>query len=423
MRLILVVVAAAFAIVAAVVVDRRSSALRPVAAEPLLAVTDGGRLVRLDPLALRPLPGRGTRIGAPAEGWARAPEGSRLAIATDRGSQVRFFDAERLRPTIALATSAHGAVAAVAWPRRDRLWLTLASPGCCATGTTTVLAIDPIRRRVVVRRDFDAGLVGVAGTPDGVVLLLAPSGTIGFATLATVDAAGRAGSVPLEVSAGVMPTEGVPLILRTRRPALAVDPRGGRAYVLSSRPEVAEVELRGLAVRYHRLSPERSLFERLLERLEPPARAQRAVGPVRFAHWVQPGRIAVSGWDAHARWRPRGALEQVSHPAGLQLIDTRHWQTRELDEDAAGFRASDGLILTDGDGLAGYRAADGDEAFHVLEDRRVTLVATPGSLAYVRDGAVHHVVDLAAGRVVATSRARWPRHVLEPAPGPWRTTG
>jgi hypothetical protein len=403
-------VAGAVVVVAiAAIALRDEAAPAPAAGAPLLAVADG-RLALVDPLSLRPLHGAGPRVRREVEDWALAPDRSAAVVA--QGSRLRFIGGERVR---VLDVEARGRVATVAWPRPDRVWLALASPGCCATGTTTVVVVDPVRGRVVARRRLDGGLARVAQTPDGLVLLLAPSTTIGLASVATVDAAGRVDVVRLEhVSAGLGPTEGVPFIVRARRPGLAVDPQRRRAYVILLRPEVVEVDLRRRRVDYHPLTPARSLLERLHDLVEPPAEAQPTAGPERAAAWLEPGVIAVAGRDSHVRWRADGGLEQAGRSAGLQLIDTERWQTHPLDDRAAGFRAAGGLVLTTHAGLTAY-SPDGRTAFRLFGDRPVTLVAVAGSLAYVRAPDLH-VVDLAAGRVVARV-ARPPR--LVPARTPW----
>jgi hypothetical protein len=405
-RLALVVVPVVLVAIAAITLRDEPAPTRSTG-EPLPAVVDG-RLVFVDPLSLRPVPGAAPRLPGRVGAWARAPDGSGVVVADDRGSVLRFVRGERVR---ALDVGARGQVAALAWPRPDRVWLALAAPGCCATGTTTVAVVDPIGRRVVARRRLAAGLARVAETPDGLVLLLAPSATIGLASLATVDAAGRVETVALEhVSAGLLPTEGVPFILRARRPGLAVDPARRRAYVILGRPEVVEVDLQRRRVVYHPLTPARSLLERLHDLVEPPAQAQPTAGPVRTASWLEPGVIAVAGRDSHVRWRADGGLEQAGRPAGLELIETERWQTHALDERAAGFRAAHGLVLTTHAGLTVYHA-DGRTAFRLFGDRPVELAAVAGSLAYVRAPDLH-IVDLAAGRVVARV-ARPPRLLPE----------
>jgi hypothetical protein len=175
--------------------------------------------------------------------------------------------------------------------------------------------------------------------------------------------------------------------------------------------------LRTLGVRYHRLSPYRSLLDRLHDLLEPPADAQQPVGPVRSAAWLAPGMIVVSGSDAHVSWRPGGGVEHVVRPAGLSVIDTRRWEVRTVDEQAASFMASEHAIVTDGDGVAVH--VPGRDVARVLDGRRVEALGTAGTLGYVREGRAVHVVDLDAGRIVATRAGPRTFLLLEPGRGPW----
>ena len=134
---------------------------------------------------------------------------------------------------------------------------------------------------------------------------------------ATVDAAGRVEQAPLDgVSAGAMQTEGASSVKRERAPALAVDSVRRRAYVVSSRPHVVEIDLRRRRVSDHRLVAQASLLDRLRELLEPSAAASAQVGVVRRAAWIGEGRIALSGYDADVVWRPDGGVEAERRPAG-----------------------------------------------------------------------------------------------------------
>jgi hypothetical protein len=377
----------------------------------LLGVTDDGAarwLVRAAPVSLRPLPGRQMRLRAPLEAWALSPDHRRLAAVSERASVLRLIDVEGMRTLGRLRTRARGSPAAVVWPRPGRLWIVLALPGCCAVGSTTVVTVDPITERVVARRRLAGGLVRVEGSPEGPVLLLAPPAMIGPARLVTVDGAGGVEQVPLEgVSAGAMPTKVAPSVEHVRMPALAVDSGRRRAFVVSSRPHAVEIDLRRRRVSHHRLVARASLLDRLRELLEPSAVASAQVGAVRRAAWIGDGRIALSGYDADVVLHPHGSVEAERRPAGLHIIDTRDWSIRTLDERASAFVAAGGLLLTsgrEGRGLAAY-SPDGGERFHVLDDRRVEVVASAGSLAYVLapPGQALQVVDLTRGRVLGSS--------------------
>jgi hypothetical protein len=383
----------------------------PAARPAVLLGVANDKLVRVAPVSLRPLPGRGLRLEEPPAAWALSPDDRLLAAVTDRALQV--IDVERMRAIGRVPAPARGSPAAVFWPRRDRLWIV--RRGAVAT---TVVTVDPIAQQVVARRRLAGGLVRVAESADGPVLLLAPSDLIGPTQLATVDAGGAVEEVPLDgVSGGLMPTQLAPSVERVRTPALAVDPDGRRAYVVSSRPYVVEVDLRRRHVRGHRLVPRTSLGDRVRELLEPSAEAFARVGPVRAATWLGAGRIALSGYDSDAVLRSDGGVEDDRRPAGLHVIDTRDWSIRTLDERASTFVAAAGLLLTagpEGRGLSAY-APGGGERFHVLDGRQVEIVASAGSLAYVRapPEPALHVVDLERGRVIGTSAAERPTLLLE----------
>jgi hypothetical protein len=391
---------------------------------------DGGTrsLVRIAPVSLRPLPGRRLRLEAPLKAWALSPGGSRLAAVSDRASRLHLIDVERMRTLGRLRTRARGAPAAVVWPRPGRLWIVLALPGCCAVGSTTVVVVDPIAERVVARRRLAGGLVRVVGSREGPVLLLAPPAMIGPARLVTVDAAGGVEQLPLDgVSAGAMPPDVVSSVQHVRMPALAVDSGRRRAYVVSSRPHAVEIDLRRWRVSDHRLVAQESLLDRLRELLEPSAAASAEVsaevGIVRRAAWIGEGRIALSGYDADALWRPDGGVEGERRAAGLHVIDTRDWSVRTLDERASSFVAAAGLLLTSGPGgrgLAGY-SPEGDDTFHVLGGRHVEVVATAGSLAYVRGPPepALQVVDVTRGRVIGTSAPGRATLLLERTAAGW----
>jgi hypothetical protein len=359
-------------------------------------------LVRVAPVSLRPLPGPRLRLRAPLEAWGLSPDERLLAAVSDRARVLRLIDVERMRTLGRLRLRVDGRPAAVVWPRPGRLWVVL------ERRSTTVVTVDPVGRRVVARRRLAGRLARVAASPDGPVLVLAPPALIGPARLVTVDAAGADAQLPLDgVSAGVTPSEGVPSVERVRAPALAVDPGRRRAYVVSTRPYAYEIDLRRGRVSGHRLLPQDSLVDRLRELLEPSAAANAEVGLIRDAAWIGEGRIALSGYDADAIWRPNGDIASERRPAGLQVVDTHDWRVRTIDEAAASFVATAGLLLTsgpEGRGLAAY-SPDGEERFRVLADRHVEIVATAGSLAYVRappDPALQ-TIDLMSGRTLGKS--------------------
>jgi hypothetical protein len=372
---------------------------------PLLAVAgdrEDRRLVRLDPLSLRPLPGS-VHLDEPARVGVWHPHRRLAAVVT--GGALRLLDLQHMRTLATVRVGARGGLASSSWPRRDRIWLVFAARAYRARATTTVVLVDAVRWRVIARRRLAARLVRLTHTPNGPALLLAPPSGIGPAEIATVDPQGELARLRLDVAAGAQSTDEIEHV---RRPALAVDARQQRAYVLSVYSEVIEVDLQSLRARRHRLSAPLSLLDRLRELFDPPAEARSPlIGRERSATWLASGLIAVAGHDSDVLRRATGALEQGSRPAGLQLVDTRRWQVRTLDQHAATVHVAAGLMLVAGmgrKGLAAYRP-DGHRAFHLLENERVEIITSAGSLAYVRTESARgiHVVDLRRGTVIATA--------------------
>jgi hypothetical protein len=237
----------------------------------LVAVShDGGArwLVRVAPVSLRPLPGRRLRLEAPLEAWALSPDNRLLAGVGDRARVLRLIDVERMR---ALGGCARWRAAG----RRPWYGRGPAACGSCWRGRAAAVSARPLSWRstrspggVVARRRLAGGLVRVAASPDGPVLVLAPPAVIGPARLVTVEIASAVAQLPLDgVSAGVTPSEGMPSVDRVRAPALAVDAGRRRAYVVSSRPYALKIDLRRGHVSGHRLVPQESLVDRLRELL------------------------------------------------------------------------------------------------------------------------------------------------------------
>lgn len=436
-------IAAVAALIAAAAIAGRDSAGPAAADLPLVGVDAASRLMRLEPRSLRPIGDR-LALGSPPAAWAYSPDRRGLLAAAD--GRLTIVDLERMRAVGEIPMRERGTVAAIAWPHRDRATIVLAASGCCAAGMTTILTVDPLRRRIVVRRRLAAGLTRVAEMGAELVLLLAPPEMVGPVSVATVDAAGRIDMVRLNgPSAGVITAQeaDVPAIVHIRRPGLAVDPRRRRAYVLPATSEVVEVDLASRATRYHRLTPRRSLLDRLRDLVEPATQARPVVGPtrsserpgdaaagpaaesearpvvgsMRTARWLGNGRIAVAGHDADIDLRASGALHAVNRPAGLRVIDTRRWRVHTIHDEATGFRVAGDVLIPVVPGAAGLAAyhPNGRPAFRVLGE----LAATAGPLAYVRAASELHVVDLTERRIVSTTRARPPRLLPAAAPHPW----
>jgi hypothetical protein len=174
---------------------------------------------------------------------------------------------------------------------------------------------------------------------------------------------------------------------------------------------VADVDLVTGRVAYRTVREAVSLLGRLRSWLEPKAEAKAQDGPTRQAAWVAKDVVAVTGQDASASGRA-GHEQETTAPAGLTLIDVRHWTQRTLDEQASQLSVSDGTLLaygtswnsrtqvTKGMGLTAYRL-DGKKRFHLFGGEPIYYLQAAGRYAYVwREQDAPATVDLRSGRVV-----------------------
>jgi hypothetical protein len=373
---------------------------------PLLGMSFG-RVYRVNPRSLQPLPGRRARVGGHTFGWSFSPDRSMLVVGSQVVAELRFIDLERLRMVGGhdLRLKRPGIVAVTAWPAPRRVLAVVQSPGCCI-GEATVFVVDPLAQRIVRRQPLRGSLQAFARFRGGLVLLLSPPRALGPARLVVVDRrAGKVRSVVLaEVVAGQQPVQPGHRPGRESRPGLAVDAAGGRAFVVDGRAMVAEVDLVGMRVRYRPLSRTVSLLGRLRDWLEPAARADvPPSGPVRKARWLGRGLIAVAGHDSYytgGRYQTR--------PSGLQLIDLRGGRVRTLDPLADGFTVTARTLLPASrrPGLAAY-AIDGSLRFEFFQTRfagkRAFVAFSVGDRAFVTIAGRWpraFVVDLSSGRVL-----------------------
>jgi hypothetical protein len=424
---------ACLALVFVLVVGAGCSADREAAVSPpkpadapdsVLAVVwqeNAASLAELDPLSLQPAGGRRVRLGSYGAGWSFSPDRSRLVLGGGGAPSLRLVDVTRMRSLATLRLGGRGSAIALSWPRRDRV---LAMVEWGASGHAVVVA-DPLRGHVVARHRLPGTLSAHAPAGDGIVFLLGPASSIGPSRLVAVDGDGELRSAALaRVRSGLLPGgETGALVSRYRTPGLAVSPDGERAVVVDPAGLVAEVELDGMAVRYHELGEPISLLGRLRNWLEPPAHAKASDGPARRAAWLDDHLVAVSGMDARTSVGASGTVEERDAPAGLRLIDTRNWTVRTLDPAASGFSVTGELVLAygalwdgseqrfTGPGLTAY-SRDGSRGFRLFRGEAVSWVQTAGRYAYavVERGATvsdtHlYVVDLAARRVLRELKA------------------
>jgi hypothetical protein len=377
-------------------------------------------LVHVDPESLRALPGPSLRVGHYGTTWAYSPTGERLAITTHikgKGkiaASFQILDPRTLRRSLALPLgSAH--VIALAWLEADRV--VALRLGYHPEGAE-VLVVAPSAKRVISRTTLHGEVHGIQRTPRALVLLLAPTGRIGPASLAVVGASGQVRTVGLDrIWIGFERSEGDSgdFVGSQRGAGFTVDP-AGRAFVFPAGSDAAAIDLGSLAVTYHTPRESVSVFGRLRRFLEPTATAKMIDGPSRTARWLGDGLVAVTGAD-HATWKDRDSHVQTRvTPAGVMIVDTNSWRIRTIDRGATSVVHADGVLLATGEasdsstrvstsmGLAAY-TSDGSRRFRLFDGEHVALWSAFRGRAYVRKADEQfRIVDIASGRVVGTRR-------------------
>jgi hypothetical protein len=348
-------------------------------------------IVPYDPVRLVPS-GPAIRMGHFAHAWSISPDRSRFVAAASwrltkgEPAALRFVDLAtgRVEGTLSLPGEFRR-VTATAWVRGRVL---VAVSG---SSSTTVYAIDPLRRVTISRVEFPGKVVLGERGRNGLVLLLASPDRIGPATIAVVDQSPRVRSALLErITAGTTVT-GVGEDRRTtaQRPGLALAPSGLRAFVLGAGEPAASIDLRTLAVRYSPL--------RLLSVL-----SKQVEGSVRTAATLPDGRIVVTGFDYGE-----------TTPVGLSLVEPKDWSRRVLDPGANWFSVAGGLVFARGKGGVGLRILRPSGSFvELFRSGSVASVDVVGPRALVtffgrKQKAA--VIELGTGRVV---RRTVPAHPL-----------
>ena len=381
-------------------------------------------LVRVSPSTLRVQAGRRVLLGDRASAWSYSPDGSRLVLADSTlFGWLRFVDVTRMRALGDLRLNAGGFVRATAWLGPDRL-VAVAS----YEQETTLVLVDPVRRRVLASRELDGTFEELARGGDTAAVLLSPWRGIGPATLVVVDRSGTVRTADLgRISVGTDPFDHERIgVIRSAHAGLAVDPASRRAFVVGAASPLAEIDLASLAVRYHDLARPVSLLGRLRDWIEPAAEAKGAPdGPSRSARWLGDGRLAVWGYDNHGSVSGND-IRWSQTPAGLSVIDTRDWSVRTIDPTASeaapagsGLLAWSSLWNSDmrklsGTGLSLYDHS-GNRRLHVFGDRSIPYAVPAGTralVAFLTSTASYAVVDLQTGRVLRTEKRVAPPFIL-----------
>ncbi len=398
-------------------------------------------LVRLDPLTLRRQRQQGPLLGDHVS-LAVSPDHSVLAAGSDDHGDLVLLDLQSMRRIggvkVGVASDGQGDVQYLGWLGRGRIFAAAVGTGPLAAPQpdyAVAAIVDAARHRVLARRPLPGSPFAYARAGDQAVLLTMPWRGPGAARLSVFGAAGRLRSVRLariEAFRCCPAGAGPGAYVRQRQPGLAVDPAGDRAFVIGGGEPIAVVDLKTLAVRYHRWPavtgspPVTRTFSRQV------GNAYAQAGPRRAAAWLGQGRIAVCGEDdlpPHPSQAQAPAQITPVRPAGLEIIDTRRWQARLIAPLADEFAAAGGLVfpLDDQDygpavqlGLTGYRP-DGQAVLHLLDRRFADGVYGPfGHLAYAGAGPTIAIIDLAGRRVLRLIRVPNPNDQIFPEIG-WQT--
>lgn len=376
-------------------------------------------LVRIDPRTLRVRPGRRLGLGELSfEAWSFSRDGARLAFAGVNINanvwtpSLRVVDTRRLRVLGRVEDAERGWVRATAWLPDGRLVAVVQI--YVPEVRTDVVTIDPAGLKVLERQALPGQVLRVARTRDRLVVLLAPAESLEPARLAIVGPTGATRMLVISrIAAGYEARSDSGGAVVQREPGLAVDPVGGRAFVVAADGGVAEIALNTGGISYHRVSRRVSFVGRVRNWLEPVAEAKRPRdGSTRTARWLGGGMIAVSGGD-YAVVRTGDRARSRFTPAGLQLIDTRRWTVRRLGEGTDTFWPAGDLLLAAATTWGGYElevprrppglvvyGADGRERLRLYAGKHVGVVYANARRAFVSAEGRVDVIELPSGRVV-----------------------
>lgn len=394
-RVVLVLTLLALAAPIAATGERTSTAKSPPSVLAVQTSKGGDSLVRLNGSSLAPSSKRLKLGGFASYAYAFSPDGRRLAIGVDRLHGFRIVDVRSLK-NIGRVQTWSSAISILEWMAPRRI---------IGYEQAGFFAVDPVTRRKLRSPDLTGSVQAHVRVGNSLVVLLAPSWEIGPARLAVLDAQGNVRAVQLDgIKAGAVYDWGGAMRGESHVPGLAVDP-AGRALVVGTGGEpVAEVDLKSLAVTYHRPAQSRSLLSRFRNWLEPAAAAKGPVaGSFRKAFWLGDGRFAFWGSDT----APVGTDRVETTPAGLSIVDTNGWTIRTVDAGARRAAFLGGTLLAS-DGVRGLTAysSGGQRLYRLFDGEDVGVVATFGSRAFVAAsrGPIR-VVDVTSGRLLGTRSA------------------
>ncbi len=382
------IVATAVAVWAFALVAVAGAAPSPRATVLGMVVADGKQtLTRLDAATLAPVGGPTIAILPTVGRGLRSPDRSLLVFAANSAPSLTFVDVDRMQAAEPITVAKAGTAQLIAWPEQRRLYAY--GWGCCPV-RTDVLIIDPVDGKIVARVPLHGTAVSEAASADGVAVLTSPVKGIGPVNLLAVNRDGtarRAAVVRIRAGSKWRRVNSQP-VGTIRQPGFTVEPSGRTGYVIDPSGLVAEVDLSTLAVSYR---TSRTF-----------ARADKQVsGPMRHAHWVGDGRIAVSGTNAKVT-KTRTGWTNTWAPAGLTLIDTRSWGSRLVDAHASWFVPRGDTVLAVSNGSVTAYDLDGAARYRVPVASTTAFVEAYGDYAYVWEDKTVTVLDASSGAVIGT---------------------
>jgi hypothetical protein len=360
----------------------------PAASDTLFALktSPGSRaLVRVDTRTLEPV-GASLPLEPTSGPFVRSPDGSALVVGSGRA--LILIDTARLTQVRLRQVVSKGQLSVVGWPMKDRLFAF-----CLARNE--LIVFDPVHRVVVARVPIKRTFGNPVPLATGIAYLASPLNAIGPARVVVVDGSGKSRSVTVtRIRSGVHWSR-----LRSgpvgdiRQPGFTADAKRGVGYLVDAAGLVAEIDLRTLAVTYHRLGASAWRLARVEKELN---------GPMRFAQWLGGGRIAVTGSDARTQRLRNGTRRGVWSPAGVAVVDTVSWRLRMLDRASTGFDADGDAILVWKDNTIEAFATNGAPLFSLPIDDGPAYVQVFNGTAYVWGEKRVTIVDVASGTVITS---------------------
>jgi hypothetical protein len=339
-----------------------------------------------------------------------SPNGAMVAVGGNETGVVDIVDLERMRSLGEIDLPSATWVERLHWVEPDRILAVLWG------NRPQVAALQPGARKPIDVHELEGTIVKSTPAGTGIALLLAPADGIGAARLAVFDGE-EVRYVDLPGVRAGWDESGDQEEYRARQllPALAVDPSGGRAVVVSPGNRAVEVDLASLATTSHELVQPASLLDRFRNWLEPGAWAKLIDGPELNAVWLPSGLIAVSG----VRFATDGTDVNAT-PAGLSLVDPGDWSVRQVSDAPSWVTFRGGALLGSAwDEQTGAQSVhvfgpDGAPRFEVERRGQADLSQTAGEHLYIstQDGAKYEIVDLATGETVARAAPERPTYIV-----------